>query len=199
MRSRTTLAAAALLPWLGIAAGPSPMQPSAPEAQQDRPRREAPLPPRTPDPRLGDLNGAWELTSISDPLLGDPQIRHSGMMLIADGYLSFELHLGVVESTANRLLESYFQSGVHRFEVDSLGKLVLDGILGAEVDTEGFLLFEPPGRRRLYRFDVSKEELTLNRLDRRARLVFRRVQHRPTQKDIYGREVVIEPEEESER
>lgn len=191
----TLIALAALL------SAPSTSPPADRAPGQDSPhqdqRRAAPLPALpSPDPRLAKLAGAWELARVDSPGTRDLSFRHSGMMLLTGGFLSIELHLGMIEVSRTRSFETYFQSGVHRVEIDAFDQLVLVSVLGAEVDERGELRFEEPGQRRLYRYELIGDELVLTNLQRQARLTFRRVLHDPPQRDIYGREVRRAPADE---
>lgn len=161
---------------------------AAPAQDTERPTRPAKQ-AASLDPRLVQLQGAWELERVESPAARNPAFRHSGMMLLADGFLSIELHLGMVETVRERLSESYFQSGVHRVEVDAFGQLVLEGVVGAEVDEQGLLAFEPPGERRLYRYELDGERLVLTNLQRQARLYFKRTHHAPPRRNMFGREL----------
>lgn len=150
------------------------------------------------DPRLVELQGAWELVRVESSPTRTPAFRHSGMMLLVDGFLSIELHLGMVDTSRELLFESYFQSGVSRVEIDAFGQLSLESAIGAQVDEEGYLDFEPPGVKRLYRYVLEGESLVLTNLQRRARLFFRRVQHDPPKRNLLGREVPPETVGEDE-
>jgi hypothetical protein len=188
MRPLLTLLLAATALFTAHTGAPPPGQRPA---QQDgpSPRRSTPLPVADLDARLVDLQGAWQLVRVDSPSGQDPTFRASGMMLVTDGFLSIELHMGMLEAARTRMFETYFQSGVHRIELDHTGQLILTSVIGAEVDEAGLLAFEEPGQRRLYRFDVENEQLVLTNLQRRARLIFMRVRHSPAPRDIYGREV----------
>lgn len=179
--STIALAAALVTAWSGTHAPQDDTPPSE--------RRDAALPAvPSPDERLVELEGAWELTRIKSPSAEDPTFRQSGMMLITAGYLSIELHLGMVESD-DTFFETYFQSGVHKVELDPFGQLVLTSALGAEVPEDGVLRYEKPGQRRLYSFKLDGEQLVLTNLERRVRLQFKRVHHTPPPRDIHGREI----------
>ncbi len=179
----TLLAGAALASSLAFG-----LRPGALPQDEELPAKSAAERPAL-DPRLAELQGAWELERVESPAARNPAFRQSGMLLIVDGFLSIELHLGMVETVRERLFEAYFQSGVHRVQIDAFGQLALEGVVGAEVDEQGFLAFEPPGERRLYRYQLEGERLILTNLQRQARLYFKRTHHAPPRRNMFGREL----------
>jgi len=184
MRHLTTLALLLLVPLL----------------QDDETDREVPTWSLGVDERneemMESLQGMWQLTSIERPPLAyDPRFT-VGNMLIHEGFLCLEIH------SILRGLDDYdgvmFQTGMHRFELTARGTLRTQTMIGTNnIDGEGALSFEQPGRRREFTVIHSDDLLSLERLEDNARLNFRRIRWQPKKRrDFYGR--VIPDEEESE-
>jgi len=211
---RPTLALAVLLLPLAAAyqddGGQDPigLEPVPEEDEQDAPAHG--LTPLTPAEKLyEELQGCWQLTTIESNLIGAAGRNMIGYLLIGDGFLSVEIHMNWMQ--AGRELEDAFQSGIHEFTLDDFATLTTSTLVGASLDDDFELELERAGVQRTYQVKVAGAFLELTRSDG-AVYVFSRRPSRTgrgdrdifgnplpgrARRDMFGREVVEEPEKPS--
>ncbi|MBL8862306.1 MAG: hypothetical protein JNK02_09875 [Planctomycetes bacterium] len=165
------LLAAAIQPQNPPAGGP----PQRPGAEVSRP------------PAAQQLFGAWRLTAFESPYLQRERREQVGYLLVQDGFLSFECHIGWKGDGGNIDGRTFF-SGTHTFKMRSDGVLELASLIGATVDPGGSTpVFEPVGRRREYKARFVGSSLELVRQQDQQKFTFERLARGATDLDFYGR------------
>jgi hypothetical protein len=166
------------------------------------PQERGQEPPQEPDwltkPELRaeyfreQLVGAWQLKSAkrgSEAFLGG---RAAGYALFTEGFMSLELHVASSQNTA--FDGTFFQTGIHRWQIDSNARLETFSLIGTSSFTpDDIARFEPHGTRRQYELTLNANELVLRRTDGSSELSFMRLKNLafPSEKgdavDFYGR------------
>lgn len=142
---------------------------------------------------LEEMQGAWRLIELDDPFLETANRAEDAVLLVADEFLSIELHVAYFDSPQrDALLDSFFQSGTYRFRLDEEGNLQAEILIGSVTTHEGFLDFEAPGRRRPFEAEILEDRLHLTRLDRGTHFVFERLPSGRMRRDLFGRLVPVE-------
>jgi hypothetical protein len=167
-------------------------------APQERGQEPAPEPDWTTRPELRaqyyreQLVGAWQLRNAkrgTESFIGG---RAAGYALFTEGFMSLELHVASNQNTA--FDGTFFQTGIHRWQIDANARLETFSLIGTTSFTpDDVARFEPHGTRREYELTLNANELILRRTDKSSELTFMRIKNLafPTEKgdavDFYGR------------
>jgi hypothetical protein len=182
---RTTWIAAWIVPFLFAA------------APQERGQEPAPEPDWRTQPELKaqyyreQLLGAWQLTRAkrgSEAFVGG---KAAGYALFTEGFMALGLHVASSVSTA--FDGTFFQTGIHRWQIDTAARLETSSLIGTTSFTpDEIARFEPHGTRRLYELVLNANELVLRRSDGSSELTFMRLKGlgfpgAEEKTDFYGR------------
>lgn len=138
-------------------------------------------------PELQQLYGAWRLVDFESRNLDPVRREQVGYLLVADGFLSFECHIGWMDD-AGRRRDATFFSGTHTYTYRREGTLDLSQLIGATLTPDGAqTMFEPVGRKREYKVRFAGDKLTLTREVDLQRFTFERLASAATELDFYGR------------
>jgi hypothetical protein len=167
-------------------------------APQERGQEPAPEPDWLTKPELRaeyyreQLLGAWQLRSAKrggEAFIGG---KAAGYALFTEGFMSLELHVSTSQSTA--FDGTFFQTGIHRWQIDSSARLETFSLIGTSSFTpDEIARFEPHGTRRQYEVLLNANELVLRRTDKSSELTFMKLKSLafPTEAgeaaDFYGR------------
>jgi hypothetical protein len=156
----------ALAPLLGLSAA---LLPAAQDPVQDPPEEEVrrDIFGRQHTKKLGQdetsLEGMWQLLAMD--LSGYPPEGMSpfGFMLIADGFIAFELHAYYDEEGLDgNPLEDGFQTFMGEYELVAGDRLLCRTLVGSYIDEEADVLdYEPPGIMREFTLERDGKLLTL--------------------------------------
>jgi len=82
-----------------------------------------------------------------------------------------------VMSASQTVLDgTFFQTGIHRWQIDTSARLETSSLIGTSSFTvDDIARFEPHGTRRLYEIVASGNELVLRRSDGSSELTFMRL------------------------
>ena len=115
--------------------------------------------------RMNDeIQGLWKIRRLRTGPDVFEGAQFVGYMLVAPDHLSLEFH--IEEFSKDRGLEGIdllFQSGVHDWRFTSLAELELVSLIGTDGTSGKGPEFEPPGRKRIFRFELGKDRMSLQR------------------------------------
>lgn len=135
------------------------------------------------------IQGCWMLVEYDRPGTNDNGDTTRGYMLIANGFLSLEVH-GIV----GNLGDIAFQTGTHSYDMNQRGELVTSSLIGTNSPgPDDPLSFERPGRERTFRMTYGPDTLELTRVEDDVKLSFRRVKPPEIERDIFGRDPASVP------
>lgn len=131
--------------------------------------------------------GAWRLVQMVDEELPDNGRTEEGFLLFSPGFMALEWHV-MWNTQGGTGVEDDFASGIHSWDLDSLGNLTSNVLIGAFLDEDEVLEYEQPGFAWTFLARISGGMLTLTRNDG-SRMTF--VRHggsgRGPGSDIFGR------------
>lgn len=137
-------------------------QPSAPSKPTQTPARKFSLSDSARAETIEEgIQGAWQLQHAENPMIRLSRVTMVGYAIFREGYMALEIHgEGQVQPGFPGTLDYFFQTGVHRYQVNGQGQLETYSLIGTTnmMDVVG-TQFEVPGQRRF--FDVSLTETTL--------------------------------------
>lgn len=140
------------------------------------------------------FEGAWQLVDMS--LEGYPEVGlyPTGYLLIADGFMAFQLQAFYDEDEAGEEYEDGFQTFFCEYTVVGGDTLLCTTLIGAYLDEEVDVVdYEPEGMEREFLLEQGGGMLTL-RWGEDDLLTFGRLHHRDRAKeDIFGNQVRIGP------
>jgi len=173
---------------LGLALLSAPQGPSAPKPAVPE------LKSTSMQSLIDEMQGAWRLTEFSTPAFEKKDRLDVGYLLVSGNYFSLEIHVGWM-APGDLLDQRTFASGTHRFEMDERCRMTASSVIGASIplgrsmtDLPGSLVFEPPGRKRVYDVVCLGNTMTFKR-DDGAKMTFERLSDSLSRRDIYGRPV----------
>lgn len=134
---------------------------------------------------LKAMQGGWMLVELEVPDLEEFERQQKAVLLVADEFLSIELHLGYYRDRLG-MIEGYFQSGTHRIRFDSTGRLETTLLIGASTAAGEGIEFEEPGSVRLFEVKATEDRLELLREDG-ARFEFSKMRTEEETRDFFGR------------
>ena len=142
-----------------------------------------------------DLEGVWQLINLENTGLAQGSRGQHGIALVTRTHFSFELHIRWTRGL-DEVNDIEFQSGIHSYEVDSLGNLVLTSMIGADLDANGLLQFQTTGQKRVYTMDLRNDALILTKPNG-PKFTFKRLSGgaNSSKYDIYGRRIPAEGEQ----
>jgi hypothetical protein len=177
-----------LLPWSGPAGDPAQDGDPAPVNWRTSPEL-------TREHYQKELRGAWQLTRAQRGGEVFSGGNAAGYAIFSEGYMALELHL-FSEDHLPDTDGTFFQTGVHRWQINAATELETHGLIGTTSFTEDEqVTFEPPGQRRAFRVAMEGKNLVLRHTDNWGELRFRRLGDLPfpgsrgPDTDFYGRKL----------
>jgi len=159
-----------------------PLQGQKPDGTPARPTAEAPRPVA-----LQQILGAWRLTEFETPILRRERREEVGYLLIGDGFLSFECHIGWRTDGGGWESGTYF-SGTHSFTMRSDDVLEMSSLIGTVIDPNGSTpMALPIGTKRQYKAKIVGTKLVLEREQDQQTFTFERLAASASGLDFYGR------------
>ena len=170
---------------------PQPLPSQQEQAPPAEPPRDSRLFGRTAgrDAELIEkLQGMWQLLHIEDPNLPPEGRSHHGFLMVSGQFLAIEVHVAWDDEDGYPL-EDAFQSGMHEFEIDRVGRLRTVSLIGSFLDEEEELDWEVPGTPRDFSVSLTGNFLTLARSDGSTLDFARRLPRTGHAKDFFGRQI----------
>lgn len=159
-----------------------PLQGQKPDGAPERPTAEKPRPIA-----LQQILGAWRLTEFETPILKREKRDEVGYLLIGDGFLSFECHIGWLTDGGGYESGTYF-SGTHSYTMRSDDVLEMSSLIGTAIDPNGSTpIAVPIGTRRQYKAKMVGTKLVLVREQDQQTFTFERLAASASGLDFYGR------------
>lgn len=152
LRFKCLVTGLALLPWV---LGPTPQKPARGaghgwdhKAEQGRLHK--------------DIVGFWELTTMTGDGLTYTGADLKGYLLFAVDHLAFEYHYAAPSDIRGVDIIS-FQSGIHRYRFDGMGRMETSSLIGAGGgDAEDGIFLEEPGLPRVFLIELTGDHLVLS-------------------------------------
>jgi hypothetical protein len=142
-----------------------------------------------------ELRGAWQLVRAQRAGEVFSGTNAAGYAVFSEGYMAIELHL-FSENHRPDTDGTFFQTGVHRWQINAATQLETHSLIGTTSFTEDEdVSFEPPGQRRAFRVTLEGKSLVLRHADNWGELRFRKLGDLPFPgnrgpgTDFYGREL----------
>ena len=163
---------------LGFQQPPVPPQEGPPPVPQEGDVAEAvtwPLASDALNERIAEeILGPWQVVSAEFQTASLPKGSATGYALFVPGYLSLEVHMRMPSQVPGRS-GLYFQTGTHRWRLNSAGRMETFSLIGTHNFTfDAQEEFQPPGQRRLFDVTLDGDQLLLVRTGE-TRLVLRRL------------------------
>lgn len=136
--------------------GRAPRPDAAPAAQEEE---------QVQPTLVEQMQGAWRLTDVFDPL-GNFEIGFTaGYVLVVDGYMSFELHTRG-RSPVDSAYDDFISTGTYTLDFDAVQDMTITTLIGStSFNYEEEVEYEPPGTQRRYRAQVGEQSLVLERIE----------------------------------
>lgn len=169
MRTQFLLVALALLIW--AQQEPPPSKPTATQA------RKFSLSDNAQAATIEEgIQGAWQLQHAENPMIQLSRVTMTGYAIFREGYMALEIHgQGQVQPGFPGTIDYFFQTGVHRYQINGQGQLETFSLIGTTnmMDVVG-TQFEVPGQRRSFDVSLQGNSLVLEKGDG-GRLTFFRL------------------------
>ncbi|TDJ77137.1 MAG: hypothetical protein E2O39_02620 [Planctomycetota bacterium] len=131
--------------------------------------------------------GAWRLVQMVDHELPANGRSEEGFLLFSPGYMALQWHV-MWDTVGGTGVEDDFASGIHSWDIDSLGNLTTNIMIGAFLDEEEILEYEQPGAGWTFQARITGGMLTLTRSDGSRMTFVRHLGLGPgAGRDIFGR------------
>jgi hypothetical protein len=135
------------------------------------------------------LQGAWRLTQFTAPRFSTERRQQNGFVLIHGVYFAIEIHVGWMDTDNVTLKGRTFQSGTYRYTLDETGRMDMQSVIGAVMDTGVQVTFEPPGTKRHFKLEIVENRMTLRGEDDAVFTFERMLDAEDAPRDIYGRPI----------
>lgn len=132
--------------------------------------------------------GGWRLVQMVDQELPEAGRSEEGYVVFTPEYMALEWHV-MWDKPGGRSVDDDFSSGIHTWDIDSLGTLTSTIVIGAFLDDDRRLDYERPGNAWTFRARVTAGMLTLERTDGSRMTFARHDGGLGTGKDIFGRTI----------